>query len=79
MAKVTGHTGYRRTNKANPICDDFICSYVTTLFLWLSKDADAVEMAVKTVLKKGMRTIDIRMKVRLVGTKEMGDAIARRD
>ena len=43
----------------------------------LSKEADAVENAVKTVLKKGMRTIDIMDEGKTpLGTKEMGDDIA---
>ena len=42
-----------------------------------SKEADAIENAVKTVLKKGLRTIDIMDDGKtLLGTKEMGDAIA---
>ena len=42
-----------------------------------SKEADAIEAAVKTVLKKGFRTVDIMSEgCKLVGTKEMGDLIA---
>ena len=45
--------------------------------LGLGKEADAVEQAVKNVLKKGLRTIDIMDEGKtLLGTKEMGDAIA---
>ena len=42
----------------------------------LGKEADAVENAVKAVLKKGLRTIDIMDEGKtLLGTREMGDAI----
>ena len=43
----------------------------------LQKEADAVENAVKVVLKKGLRTVDIMDEGKtMLGTKEMGDAIA---
>lgn len=42
----------------------------------LQKEADAVDHAVKAVLKKGMRTVDIMSEGKtLLGTREMGDAI----
>ena len=51
----------------------------------LDKEADAVEAAVKQVLKDGYRTIDImpqeeekRKNVRQTGTGEMGDLIVQR-
>ncbi|MFQ9388485.1 MAG: isocitrate/isopropylmalate family dehydrogenase [Coprococcus sp.] len=43
----------------------------------LDKEADAIEAAVKTVLKKGFRTVDIMSEgCTQLGCKEMGDAIA---
>ena len=51
----------------------------------LDKEADAVEAAVKQVLKDGYRTIDImpqeedkKNSVKQVGTSEMGDLICAR-
>ena len=51
----------------------------------LDKEADAVEAAVKQVLKDGYRTIDImpqeedkKADVTQVGTKQMGDLICER-
>ena len=51
----------------------------------LDREADAVEEAVRQVLKEGFRTIDImtqeeakRAFVRQVGTVQMGDLIAER-
>jgi 3-isopropylmalate dehydrogenase len=42
----------------------------------LDKEADAIEAAVKKVLKDGLRTPDIMSEGQTkVGTKEMGDAI----
>jgi 3-isopropylmalate dehydrogenase len=51
----------------------------------LDKEADAIEEAVKKVLKEGYRTIDImpqeeskRASVTQIGTAKMGDLIADR-
>ena len=45
----------------------------------LDEAADAIESAVKQVLKEGYRTVDIMSEgCTLVGTKEMGDLIAER-
>ena len=51
----------------------------------LDKEADAIEAAVKQVLKEGYRTIDImpqeedkKSSVTQVGTVQMGDLIAER-
>jgi 3-isopropylmalate dehydrogenase len=45
----------------------------------LDKEADAVENAVKTVLKDGYRTIDIHSEgTQLVSCSEMGDLICER-
>ena len=46
-------------NKANPIATILSAAMLLRYSFGLSKEADAVENAVKTVLKKGMRTIDI--------------------
>ena len=44
----------------------------------LGKEADAVEDAVKAVLHKGYRTVDIMSEGKtLLGTKEMGDMICK--
>lgn len=47
--------------------------------LGAKKGADAIEAAVRKVLVKGYRTLDIAPKdragVMLVGTREMGDAV----
>ena len=46
---------------------------------WLEKEADAIENAVKQVLKDGYRTIDIMDEGKTqVGTIQMGDLIAER-
>ena len=45
----------------------------------LDKEADAIEAAVKAVLKKGLRTVDIMSEgCTQVGTVQMGDLIAER-
>ena len=47
--------------------------------LELEREADAVEAAVEAALRDGYRTRDIMQEGgRLVGTREMGDAIAER-
>lgn len=64
-------------NKANPIATILSAAMLLRYSLGLGKEADAVEQAVKNVLKKGLRTIDIMDEGKtLLGTKEMGDAIA---
>ena len=64
-------------NKANPIATILSAAMLLRYSFALSKEADAIENAVKTVLKKGLRTIDIMDDGKtLLGTKEMGDAIA---
>lgn len=64
-------------NKANPIATILSAAMLLRYSLGLGQEADAVENAVKTVLKKGLRTIDIMDEGKtLLGTKEMGDAIA---
>lgn len=62
---------------ANPIATILSAAMMLRYTFDLDKEADAVEMAVKAVLKKGYRTIDIMSEGKhQVGTKEMGDLIA---
>ena len=63
-------------NKANPIATILSAAMLLRYSFGLGKEADAVENAVKAVLKKGLRTIDIMDEgMTLLGTREMGDAI----
>ena len=65
-------------NKANPIATILSSAMMLRYSFELPVEADRVEYAVKEVLKKGYRTIDITSEgMKLVGTKEMGDLIAR--
>lgn len=62
---------------ANPIATILSAAMMLRYTFDLDKEADAVELAVKNVLKKGYRTIDIMSDgKKQVGTKEMGDLIA---
>ena len=64
-------------NKANPIATILSVGMMLRYSFGLLKEADAVDNAVKAVLKKGLRTIDIMDEGKtLLGTREMGDAIA---
>lgn len=64
-------------NKANPIATILSAAMMLRYSFDLQKEADAVENAVKAVLKKGLRTVDIMDEGKtMLGTKEMGDAIA---
>ncbi|NLP35315.1 MAG: 3-isopropylmalate dehydrogenase [Clostridiales bacterium] len=64
-------------NKANPIATILSAAMMLRYSFDLEREAEAVESAVKSVLKKGYRTIDIMSKgMTLVGTKEMGDQIS---
>ena len=67
---------------ANPIATILSAAMMLRYSFDLDREADAVEQAVKKVLKDGYRTIDImpqedakRSLVTQVGTKEMGDLI----
>ncbi len=67
---------------ANPIATILSAAMMLRYSFDLDKEADAIEEAVKVVLKKGYRTIDImpqeeekKKDVTQIGTKEMGDAI----
>lgn len=63
-------------NKANPIATILSAAMMLRYSFDLEKEADAVEEAIKKVLKKGYRTVDIMSVGKtLVGTKEMGDLI----
>ncbi|MFV0344146.1 MAG: 3-isopropylmalate dehydrogenase [Anaerocolumna sp.] len=63
-------------NKANPIATILSAAMMLRYSFDLEEEAAAVEFAVKEVLKKGYRTIDIFSEnTTLVGTKEMGDFI----
>ena len=64
-------------DKANPIATILSAAMMLRYSFDLTQEADLVEAAVKKVLKKGYRTIDIMSEgMNLVGTKEMGDLIA---
>ncbi|MDO5520172.1 MAG: 3-isopropylmalate dehydrogenase [bacterium] len=66
-------------NKANPIATILSAAMMLRYSFDLEKEADAIENAVKSVLKDGIRTIDIYAEgSQLVGTKEMGDEIVKR-
>jgi 3-isopropylmalate dehydrogenase len=63
-------------NKANPIATILSAAMMLRYSFDLEKEADCVEAAVKEVLRKGYRTVDIMSEgMTLVGTKEMGERI----
>ena len=65
-------------NKANPIATILSAAMMLRYSLDLDKEADAVETAVQKVLTAGYRTGDIMSEgCTLVGTREMGDLIAK--
>ena len=70
---------------ANPIATILSAAMMLRYTFDMDKEADAIEAAVKQVLKEGYRTIDIMPQtgesadgITQVGTKEMGDLIAAR-
>ena len=66
-------------NVANPIATILSAAMMLRFSMDLDEAADAVEAAVKQVLKEGYRTGDIMSEgCTRVGTKEMGDLIAER-
>ena len=66
-------------NKANPIATILSTAMMLRYSFDLEKEADAIENAVKQVLKDGYRTGDIMAEGKsFVGTKEMGDLICER-
>ncbi len=65
-------------NKANPIATIISAAMLLRYSLDLNEEADAIEEAVKNVLKKGYRTVDIMSEGNtLLGTSEMGDVICK--
>ena len=63
-------------DKANPIATILSAAMMLRYSFNLEKEADVIEEAVKTVLKKGYRTVDIMSEGKtLVGTKKMGELI----
>ena len=63
-------------NQANPIATILSAAMMLRYSLKVDKEADAIEAAVKAVLKKGFRTVDIMSEgCTQLGCKEMGDAI----
>ncbi len=63
-------------NKANPIATILSAAMMLRYSFDLEEEADRIEAAVKAVLKKGYRTVDIMSEGNnLVGTKEMGNFI----
>ena len=64
---------------ANPIATILSAAMMLRFSFDLEKEADAVENAVKQVLKDGYRTVDIMSEGKFqVGCKQMGDLIAER-
>ena len=64
-------------NKANPIATILSAAMMLRYSFDLETEANNIEAAVKQVLKKGFRTVDIMSEgMSLVGTREMGDLIA---
>lgn len=67
------------TGKANPIATILSASMMLRYSFDLDKEADAIDEAVRQVLKDGFRTADIMSEgCRQVSCSEMGDEIARR-
>ena len=64
-------------DKANPVATILSAAMMLRYSFDLGKEADAIEAAVKQVLKEGYRTVDIMDNGKtLVGTKQMGSLIA---
>lgn len=67
------------TGKANPIATILSASMMLRYSFDLDKEADAIDEAVRRVLKDGFRTVDIMSEgCRQVSCREMGDRIAER-
>ncbi len=66
-------------DKANPIATILSAAMMLRFSFDLDKEANAIEHAVKQVLKDGYRTHDIMSEGNLlIGTRQMGDEIAKR-
>ena len=63
------------TGKANPIAMILSCAMMLRYSFDLEKEAQAIEAAVRTVLKNGARTADIAAGGKSVSTREMSDLI----
>ena len=67
------------TGKANPIATILSASMMLRYSFDLDREADAIDEAVRKVLKDGYRTVDIMSEgCRQVSCEEMGDLIAER-
>ena len=67
------------TGKANPIATILSASMMLRYSFDLDREADAIDEAVRQVLKDGFRTVDIMSEgCTLVNCAEMGDKIAER-
>lgn len=65
-------------NKANPIAAILSVGMMLKYSFYLEKEAESIENAVKEVLEQGLRTPDIYSQgTTLMGTKEIGEAIAQ--
>jgi 3-isopropylmalate dehydrogenase len=70
---------YKGQNKSNPIATILSVAMMCRYSLALDKEAQVIENAVNEVLNDGTRTYDIMAEgCTKVGTKEMGDAIAKK-
>jgi 3-isopropylmalate dehydrogenase len=68
-----------KLNMANPIATILSVAMMFRYSLALEKEARSIENAVETILKEGYRTYDIMSEgMTKLGTKEMGDIIARK-
>jgi 3-isopropylmalate dehydrogenase len=69
---------YTGQNKVNPIATILSVAMMFRYSLALEKEAQIIEKAVDDVLNEGLRTYDIMAEgCNKVGTKEMGDAVAK--
>ena len=65
-------------NKANPMATILSAAMMLRYTFGLYNEADAIEVAIKFVLSKGYRTLDIMsVGMKLIGTKEAGDMIVK--
>ncbi len=65
-------------DKANPLAAILSCALMCRMSLGLSREADAIEVAVEKVLGDGMRTLDIEATgSEVVTTQVMGDLVKR--